>query len=110
MKKEYIKRIVTQSISELGLTDIPNGIKDQLAATIATRIRDQYTPMNRKECAEFFNVAPQTIDRYVEEENLPYRLKNNNSKSRKHRVFIVKEVLDWDESRRSDLRVSSGRS
>lgn len=110
MKDNYINRIVSQSIDELGLSGIPNGIRDQLATTIATRIHDQNRPLNRNECAELLHVALPTLDRYIKEEGLPYRVKNNKSKMRKHRVFFTNEVLDWYESRPSDLRVSNWRS
>lgn len=110
MKKEYIKKIVNQSINELDLTDIPNGIKDQLITAITTRIHDQNGPLNRKECAVLLGVSLPTLDRYIKEEDIPFRLKNSNPNQRNHYVFYSSEVLEWYQSRLSDLRVNIGRS
>jgi predicted DNA-binding transcriptional regulator AlpA len=81
---------------------------DETLARFAREIAGTGKPklLSRRECADLLRVSLPTLDKYVHEEGLPYRVKNPNAKKRVHYVFDRDEVLEWQKSRLSDLRSS----
>ena len=71
-------------------------IAHQITASEKTEVRERL--LTRKQCAEFLGVSLPTLDKYIRQEGLPYRVKNPNAKNRVHYLFSQSDVLEWSQS------------
>lgn len=62
------------------------------------------TLLTRKQCADLLGVSLPTLDKYIRQEGLPYRMKNPRATSRVHYLFSQAEVLEWSQSHLSGSR------
>lgn len=99
-----------KTIEEKALFNITSKMIKHLEEKFNKRNTELNKPIGRAECAKIMGVSLPTLDKYIRKEDIPYRIKNPNAKSRKHYVFFVNEVLEWQMSRLSDPRVNHGRS
>jgi len=86
-----------------------NSYAQKMAAQIASQGRpsQQSRLLTRKQCAAFLGVSLPTLDRYIREEGLPFRVKNPTTNRRKHYVFVETDVIKWAESHLSGDRIGS---
>ena len=109
MDGHVIQGVVFQSFEQEGYSNIPSNMIKKISKSIATLIKEQNYPISRKECAKLLGVSVPTLDTYIKNNDILYRVKNPNAKSRKHYIFFKNEVLEWQKSRLSDFSKNNGR-